>query len=469
MKMRRILALFLAAVMLLSVVGCAKKDKDGEKDKDSTVESPAAVWSDTTVVTESMFTYFYNAYYRYFLETYSSNLGTLGLDPTKSLSSQKQSEEYTWQQYFTVQVYKQLREMIALADSAKAAKFELSKDDKKIVDTEMANFDSIAKSNGYPTTAEYLEAAYGKGVTVEAVRAATELRTLANRYYKKLWEGYKFTDDELTARYEEQRNSYIHFDYIKITVPEESLDAFTSAKDEESFIEAVRAYITETNFLGEYDRFADKIEEQVKKKIYKRANYDPNYEVCKWAVEEDREAYDIHQKKESTGNITVSMILPTTDPGAINEVIYRDDLPLKNVMYIPFVNSEGTSGETKAQSIYKNWQEKGTKERFEELCSEYNGETAENITKGAFTEKVNEWIFAEERKAGDCEVIDGEGGAYLIYMLEDGEPSWMADVRESLKSEAYDKDMDKMLKKHPTEYNGDFVYNIVEVSVSSAN
>ncbi len=470
MKIRRILALILAAVMVLSLCACGKKDTAKDKDKkDDIVDSPAAVWSETTIVSENMYTYFYNAYYRYFLETYAQSLGSMGLDPSKSLASQKQSDEYTWQQYITLQVYSQLREMIALADAAKAEKFKLSKDDKKIVEAEMANFDAIAKNGGYPSTAEYLEAAYGKGVTVEAVKAATELRTLANRYYNKLWNGYSFTDAECTARYEEQRNSFIHYDYIKITVPEADVEALTSATDEETFVAAVRAFITKNNFIGDYDRFADKIEEQVKSKIHYRADYDPNYEVSKWAVEEDRKPYDIHTKKESTGNVTVSMILPTKDPGAINEVIYRDDLPLKNLMYIPFADSEGTTGATKAQSIYKNWQEKGTKARFEELCEKYDGDTAENITKGTFTEKVNEWIFSEERKEGDCQVIEVEGGAYLIYMLKDGEPSWLADVRSSLKDEAYKADMDKILKKYTTEYNGDFIYNIVEVSVTAGN
>ena len=467
MKIRRILAFVLAVVMLLSLCACSKSGKD--KNKDNTVDSPAAVWSENTIVTENMFTYFYNAYYRYYLETNSASLVYLGLDPSQSLSAQKQSNEYTWQQYFTIQVYSQLREMIALADSAKAEKFKLSKDDRKLIDEEMKNFDDIAKNSGYPSTEEYLKAAYGENVTIEAVRAATELRTLANRYYKKLSEGYTFTDKECTAYYEKQKNSFIHYDYIKITVPADEVETFTSATDEESFVSAVRASITKNNFSGDYDRFADKIEEQVKKKYYYRADYDPNYEVSKWAVEEERKPYDVHTKTESTGNVTVSMILPTTDPGAINEVLYRDDLPLKNLMYIPFADSEGTTGATKAESIYKNWKEKGTQKRFEELCKEYNGDTAENIIKGAFTEKVNEWIFADGRKAGDCKVIEAEGGAYLIYMLEDGDPSWLAEVRNALFSEAYETDMEKMLKKYPTEYNGDFIYNIVEVSVNTAN
>ena len=100
MKIRRILAFILAAIMVLSLFSCSKNEKEKDRDENkndngSVAGSPAAVWSETTVVSEAMFTYFYNAYYRYFLETYQKSLSSMGLDPSMSLSLQKQSEEYT--------------------------------------------------------------------------------------------------------------------------------------------------------------------------------------------------------------------------------------------------------------------------------------------------------------------------------------------------------------------------------------
>ncbi len=449
--------------MLLSLFGCVKKESGNKGVKDPDV----AVWSETTEVSKEMFVYFYNAYYRYFIEEYNSNLPSLGLDPTKSLSSQRQSENYTWQQYFVIQVYDQLREMVALADAAKADKIKLSKDDKEDIKKQLSLYETYAKDAGV-TVDEYVETAFGSGVTLKVMEKAFELRFLANRYYKNLYDGYEFSDDECLAYYEKNSDGFIHYDYIKITVYKEDVPMFEECTDEASFVEAVRKAITQNNFLGDYDRFKDTIEAQVKRKFYYRASHDPNYNLSQWAVDPERKAYDIYQKTESSGNVTVAMILPTDEPGAINEVLYRDDLPLKNLKYIVFADGEGTEGKVKAESIYKNWLENPTAERFDELVAKYEGGIAENVARGDFNDEVNTWVFSQDRKVGDCGIVEVDGGAYLLYVLEDGVPSWLKDVRESMKEEQYEKDLKKIIEKHPTEYNPEVVYNIVEVKVKEA-
>lgn len=466
MKFRRIIAFVLAALMLLSVFGCTKAENKNKGSKGEDGDA-AAVWSDTTVITRDMFTYFFNGYYRYYLESNSSHLNSLGLDPSKALSSQKYNDEYNWQQYFVLQVYRQLREMIALADAAKEEGLKLSKEDKKEIKEQISAYDELAKQQN-KKVADYIVEVYGKGVTKDTMEDALTVRYLANKYYTKLTESYSYTEDECLEYYNKNSNSFVHFDYLKLTVPPEDEETLTSCTDKESFIDAMRKIITKNNFINDYDRFADTIEAQLKKKQYYRADYDKGSDFCKWVVDEERKPYDIYTKKESTGNITVCMILPTTDEGAVNEIVYRDDMPLKNLKYMVFEDGEGTAGKIKAESIYKNWQEKGTLERFDELIKEYDGSTVENIARGEFTESISEWVFAEGRKAGDTGIVEVDGGAYLIYMLEDGEPSWITDVKAALAEEQYAEDMNRIMDEHPTEYDGDFVYSIVEVRAQSA-
>ena len=496
--MKRIIAFILASVMLLCSFGCAKKD--GGKDKETgdviinegglgiddavngiilddvkiskenvakTDKSAPAVWSDSTIVTQNMYVYFYNAYYRNFLETYKDSLSTMGLDTSKALSAQQYNEEYTWQQYITLQVYSQLREMMALADAAKADGMKLDKSAKAEIDSQAASILSVAKEADYELE-KFIEDTYGKGVTVDVMRAALSVRYLANKYYNKLWEGYSFSDDDCLEYYKKNSHSFLHYDVIKMTVEAEDAKKLEACTDEESFVKAIREIITERSFLGDYDRFADTIEAQVKKKYCYRMDYNKYTELGKWAVEEGREPYDIHTKKESSGKITVSMILPTTDGGAISEVLYRDDVPVKNVMYMAFADSEGTTGKVKAESILKNWQEDPTASRFEDLMKKYDGGKAEGVYRGQFSDAVNGWVFDEARKAGDCAVVEDEGGAYLIYMMEDGDPSWIADVRETLKENKYADDVDGFIKKYPTKYDSAIVYSVVEVSVKAS-
>lgn len=460
MNIKKITVILLAFLTVFSLFGCSDKKEEEEE-----YVSAPAVWSAQTVVTQDMFIYYYNGYYRYYLESNSDNLGSLGLDPSKALSAQQQSEEYTWQQYITLQVYRQLREMIALVDAAKAEGMELTDEDNEAIDSQVAAYDEMA-AEAQMSTADYIEKVYGKGVTKDVMRESVSLKFLANKYYEKLWAGYTYTDEECLSYYEEHREDFLHFDYISATVPAEEADAITSATDEESFISALRESITRTTFMDDYDRFKNSIEDQLTKKYRYFAEIDTESEFCQWVMEEDRAAYDIYTKTEESGEVTINMVLPTDREGAVSAVVYRIDEMLKNFMYIIFEDSEGTTGAVKADSIYKNWQEEPTKERFESLCDKHGGSSVTGVLKEQLSGNITDWLFAPERKAGDCEVITVDTGAYLLYMMEDTGPSWMEDVKSTLSTNKYVEDVNAIMDKYPTEYDPDFVYNVVEVSVT---
>ncbi len=462
MSIKKFTVILLAFLMVFSLFGCSG-GKEGDEDKDMIMSLPA-IWSEHTVVTQDMFVYYYNGYYRYFLESNSANLGNLGLDPSVPLSAQQQSEEYTWQQYITLQVYRQLREMIALVDAAKAEGMELTAEDNKAIDSQVAAYDQMA-SDAEMSPADYIEKVYGKGVTKEVMKESIGLRFLANKYYEKLWDSYTYTDDECLSYYEEHKEELIHFDYISATVPPEEADAITSATDEESFISALRESITRTTFMNDYDRFSNSIEDQLKKKYHYRADIDVESEFCQWVMEDERAGYDIYTQTEENGDITINMVLPTDREGAVSAVVYRIDEVLKNFMYIIFEDSEGTTGAVKADSIYKNWQEEPTEARFKSLCDKHGGSSVTGVLKEQLSGDITDWIYAPERKAGDCEVIAVDGGAYLLYMMEDSGPSWMEDVKSTLSNDRYVEDVNAIMDKYPTEYDPDFVYTIVEVSV----
>jgi len=475
--MKRIIAIFLCFTFAFSLFACSKaesekKENDKEtnkvqdaEDKDYTV---AAVWSENTTVTLDMMTYYFNSYYRSFLEQYSEVLPQMGLDPTKDLSAQKYSDEYNWHQYMTLLVYNNMREMIALADAAKAEGAELGEEGKAELEEQMKGYKQAADESKL-SLAEYISVAYGKGVTEDTLRRAIEIKLLASDYHTKLRESYDFSEEECEKYYEENSFRYLHYDCIKITVPKSDADILSKAEDEESFVQAMREIITKNNFLGDYDRFADTIEGQIKRKYLIRSNYVESSELCKWVNEEGRMPYDIHTKKESSGDITVTMLLPASGGNSVNGVLYRDDEPLRNLKYIFFEDDEsGTEAIVKAETIYKNWQEDPTEERFDELMEKYDGGTNLDISRGEFTSDLTDWIFDESRKAGDAGCLDADEGAYLIYILEDGEAAWLREVRTALENKQYEEDINNLIDKYPTEYDENVVYGIKEVTVASS-
>ena len=158
------------------------------------------------------------------------------------------------------------------------------------------------------------------------------------------------------------------------------------------------------------------------------------------------------------------MLLPTDEVNSSNGVTYRDDVPLKNVKYIYFEATDNdTDAHTKAESIYKNWQEEPTEARFDTLIEKHGGGTVNDIDKGDFDKVLIDWIFDKKRQAGDVGVIDIPTGSYLIYQLPDGEPAWLTEVREDLKNAAYSEDLNKLMDAHPTEYEVEIVYNVQEI------
>ena len=504
MKIRRILALLLVLSTVFGLAGCKTGDKvgddttvkseqettapvttdkkdgetdadaDAEKDEETTAKeevgdpldlSPKAVWSDMTVVTKNMFVFFFNANYRYFLQTNSGRLESLGLDPEKSLSSQKQSEKYNWQQYFTLEVYRQLREMIALVDAAKEAGISLDGKDRKEIDEEMATYRAQAEKSGY-SEAEFYEKTYGKDVTATDIRACIELRYLANKYYTKTWESYEFSDGECSDYYEKNRDMFLYFDCITNTVPKDDAKVLLECKDPDSFLEAMKDIVTKNNFSGDYEGYKEDIDKLLSSKTARRVSCDSENETVKWALEKGRQAYDVHSAEGENGMVTVTMLLPCEgEKGKVTDVLYRDEVPLKNVMCMIFGDSEGTSGLVKANTIYKNWQEEPTEDRFGSLMLMYNGSKTENVYRTLLNSKVDAWLFSADRKDGDCTVIEEEGGAYLVYKLPDSGAAWLYEVREHLKEEAYADEVDRVIDKYPTKYEAEIVYNVIEVEV----
>jgi len=477
--MKKIIALLLCISFVFSLSACRKLENSPEGSKGESSEengsskgdakapsktNPVA-WSDSTAITEDMYVYYFNSYYRSFIEDYGASLSSMGLDPTQSLASQTYSETYTWHEYITLLVYNNLREMIALADAAKAAGLSVSDEDMQEYEAQLSEYEKLAKKDGMSLD-EYIELIYGFGVTVDTMRRANELRYLGNAYYEYLWDGYNFTDEECLKYYEENRFAYLHFDCIKITVSKEDSKLLAAATDEESFVSAMRESVTKSNFLGDYETFSQYIEEQIQRKYVRRADYVSTAALSKWVAEDGRKPYDIHTKTESSGNVTVTMVLPAPNNNADSEVLYRDEQPLRNVKYIYFAQEEEKgAAKEKAEAVYDKWLSDPSEANFDTLISENQGGTSEDINRGDYASVLSDWIFDNNRKTGDCGVIDTSEGAYIIHMLEDGETSWIREVRDTLENMQYSEDVNSLIKKYPTEYNADFMYNLKEISL----
>lgn len=463
---KKLAALLLAAAAMLTLFGCGVRKTDAgdtyagaeEAVKEAETDETPVLWSDTSTVTLSMFTYYFNSYYRSFITKYADYLDSWGLDTSKALSGQVFQEKYDWYEYMVSLAYNEAKDTLALADAAKAEKTELGEDDLTKIDETLEQLKKAASDNKL-SYEEYLKMIFGEAVNGATVEKCLRQLQLAEVYYNSQKDSFEPNEKDIEKEYAENPKRYEFYDCIKISVPEDDVSALTACRDGEEFTDACREIITKNNFGGEYDKSSDSIEELIRKKHIQRNPYTETEEIGKWAFEDGRKPYDIYTSDPSKrGYVTVCMLLPTE---AGDGVLYRDDMPLKNLRYCLFEDA------AEAQEAYNGWKDGGaTADGFEALGKEYNGGKSTNIDRGDLVSELTDWIFADGRAEGDNTMITVEGtGTYLLYMLADGEPCWKSDVRSGIVNDKLNEMMDSLCEKFASKY-ADKIYSVKEVSVT---
>ena len=125
-------------------------------------------------------------------------------------------------------------------------------------------------------------------------------------------------------------------------------------------------------------------------------------------------------------------------------------------------NSEGkklTAAE-KAEAMFAELEEADKKaEKFDELAEKYGmtegySALAENITEEnaeSTSEKLAEWLYAEDRKEGDIVLIktdDKEAKYYVAYFVEENEETWRVNARAGVTSEKIEAWFENAVEKY---------------------
>ncbi len=101
----------------------------------------------------------------------------------------------------------------------------------------------------------------------------------------------------------------------------------------------------------------------------------------------------------------------------------------------------------KAEEILKELtSETLTPERFESIAKEKSNDKTvfyENVAKGDMVKNMDTWIYADDRKIGDCEIIESDYGLHIFYYAGDGDPLALVQVRNSLVEKKYSDWYDK--------------------------
>lgn len=198
-------------------------------------------------ITRLEYNYYFNNVYSNYLSMYGSYVSMMGLDTTVDLDEQTYpgNENITWKDYFDQSAVEQIQQIKAMADEARENGFEYdSSEDMASYETEIA----AQAESASVSESEYYALMYGDYATPSRIETFVEENLLASAYYNHLVEENQPADDEITAYYEENKNSYDTVTYRSFyfevdtsageeTGSEESTAAETTTAAEETTVE----------------------------------------------------------------------------------------------------------------------------------------------------------------------------------------------------------------------------------------
>lgn len=523
---KRIFAAIIAGtmVMSLSLTGCnnngtdqsSKTSQTSENSKTS-VESKfgdnIAVKSENYKISLPIMTYLYNYNYQSYLSYYGTYMSYYGFDSSKSPKEQyyDESNQQTWYDYFMSMTKDYIQQTLVLAEAAKADGIELDDADLENIKTSMTQLESNASEKNM-TADEYVAEFYGDGVSQKDIEECLKLTALAQKYYNKVYDGFKYTDDDYEKYYQNNKTSYQYADFLKytFTVPADTTsssdssetsessehkeasekakayaEALSQCKTEDEFKDYVKKYLeknpdlvtsnsSSTSESSEESKMTDEeiqtaIDTAVKGTLSKKYSYEVTSDIGKWIFDDSRKSLDTTVVENSDGSYTAVMLLKPA---------YRDESVLKNVRHI--LLSADTYGsddaaKAKADEVYKEWQGgDATEDSFGELANKYSsdggsnskGGLYENVTEGQMVEEFDDWCFDSSRKPGDTGIVKTQFGYHIMYFVGDSGTAWKMSVDSAMRSSDFNDKYNSLKEDYKVEYDDDYL-NTIEVKTES--
>ena len=396
--MKRLFALLLAAVMVLSMAACSQKNPEsttapteettaptepsgsiatpgeGVYTKESyTVSTEELNAQNATVVAtigESQLTvgqlqvYYWMSVYG-FLQDYSYYLSYFGLDASKALDAQECPEnDGTWQQYFLKLALDSWHNYQSLALVGQEEGVQMDEQLKKEMETLASDMATAAEEGKFESIDAMIEAQLGPGITFEDYKAYQDVYYTGYSYFTKQYDAIEITD------------------------------------------EMIEAYYTEH--------------------------------------EADLKAKDI--TKEEGKLVNVRHILLTPEGGTQGEdgrTTYTD--------------AQWEACRVKAQNLMDGWLNgPATEEGFAELANEHStdpgsntkGGLYEGVATGDMVEEFDAWCFDEGRNVGDCGLVKTTYGYHIMYYSGD-EAKWISECRKALMDEKTTEIVVNAAQAHP--------------------
>ena len=338
-------------------------------------------------ITRLEYNYYFNNVYSNYLSMYGSYVSMMGLDTTVDLDEQTYpgNENMTWKDYFDQSAVEQIQQIKAMADEARENGFEYdSSEDMASYETEIA----AQAESASVSESEYYTLMYGDYATPSRIETFVEENLLASAYYNHLVEENQPADDEITAYYEENKNSYDTVTYRSFY-----FEVDTSAGEE----------------TGSEETTASETTTAAEETTVEETTLDTAEETA-----EETTAAEETTVEETTTGAEETAAEETTAAEAETETASEEETGMTDEEIAAAMDELKVQADEMAARL-----EAG--EDFEDLCVEYASEDQkENYggeEDGSLTEEGSyygapsvaaDWLFDESRQEGDITVLESE-------------------------------------------------------------
>ncbi|MCM1567966.1 MAG: hypothetical protein NC081_00810 [Roseburia sp.] len=387
-------------------------------------------------LTQVEFDYNYNVVMKNYVDAYGEYLSYFGLDTSQDLATQQYDDTLSWKDYFQEMTADNLIRSKSLKADAQAAGFVYDSSE------DYAEFEENVKkaaSDAGMSLNDYVKNLYGPLATMKRIEPYVKEALMVTAYYEKITEDKLPTQEEIQNYYNENTDDYDSVDYrvveILAELPTEPTDLADpvedaedgEAEDEDSVYEPSEAEITKA--MEDAKALAEEAEKTIKTDGELKENVKQDsavYLIRDWLFESGRKKGDTTILEDTTGNKYYVLAF---------ENRYLDETPSANLRIV-MTTEDG-------QAILDEWKAgEATEESFAALCDKYSVDTStegglyENITKTGLNENLASWVYAEERKAGDVEIIAmNETYNYIVYFIGQGRPEWQIEIESTLSDE----------------------------------
>ena len=439
-------------------------------------------------ITPATLNYFYKDAYNSFYQQYQSYISYI-LDTSKPLDEQyyDESSGKTWADYFTEQALQNATQTYAVCDEASAKGFTLTDDEKTSIDTSIESVKSSATSYGYTSLTAFLVAQYGTGSTEKTYRQYLELTQTAQLYMQKIYNGFTYSDTDISDEYAANPNDYDGVNYRVFSVTSSmftttdssdstSADSSAASSSASSSAASSSAASSATSSADAVDPEIAAKEESMASEMaasakgdeqafidlaYQNATSDTktSYEDDSYTLRSDvRNTACEDQLKDwlfdSSRKEGDTTYVASDDGYYVAYYVGREnhDYDMANVRQILISVSDTTdtdamaTAKAKAEDLLAQYKAGDqTEDAFAKLATDNTDDTNtastgglyENVVPGQMVTSFNDWCYKEDHQPGDTGIIESSYGYHVLYYVGTGDNYQSYLVENALRSKDY--------------------------------